>query len=173
MGIFCAYPLTHGQYTGDTFATEIQRVLRLGGAGDQNLTVTYEASRGTLLIMLSDLQYGLTIFTPEQINDKQWQDSVWFYQWPNYSYGAGSTTLNRAQPAAANALVNTEDYGYNFDAGLLIETGQIDLTGVRELYVHCSVSDYGALTSNGMRASLLSSRSIRRGVVWSCGAPTD
>ena len=32
-----------------------------------------------------------------------------------------------------------------------ITTSPIDLSGLRELYIHSSISDYNTLTSNGMR----------------------
>jgi hypothetical protein len=139
-----AVQLTPGQYSGTDFATLIQVALRSGaalavGAPVTNITVAYDAPTGRLTI--SSPTYLLQIYNTEELRDSWWVSRVW-YNPQNDRHGpaleGNPRDINRKMPSPA---------GYSNS----ITTSPVDLVGLRELYIHSSVSDYNTLTSNGMR----------------------
>ena len=139
-----AVQLAPGQYSGTDFATLIQVALRSGaalavGAPVTNITVTYDGPTGRLII--SSPTYLLQIYNTEELRDSWWVSRVW-YNPQNDRHGpaleGNPRDINRKMPSPA---------GYSNS----ITTSPIDLSGLRELYIHSSISDYNTLTSNGMR----------------------
>jgi hypothetical protein len=140
-----AVQLAPGQYSGTDFATLIQVALRSGattavGSSVTDITVAYDGPTGKLTI--SSPSYLLQIYSTENLRDVQWARSVW-YNPQSDRHGPALTPgspqdVNRKMPAPA---------GYSNS----ITSAPVDLSGLRELYVHSSLSDYNTLTSGGMR----------------------
>ena len=140
-----AVQLAPGQYSGTDFATLIQVALRSGaatavGAPVTDITVAYDGPTGKLTI--TSPSYLLQIYSSENLRDEQWTSSVW-YNPQSDRHGPALTPgspqdVNRKMPAPA---------GYSNS----ITSAPVDLSGLRELYVHSSLSDYNTLTSGGMR----------------------
>ena len=140
-----AVQLAPGQYSGVDFATLIQVALRSGaalavGAPVTNIAVTYDGPTGRLII--SSPTYLLQIYNTEELRDEQWARSVW-YNPQNDRHGPA---LIPGSPQDANRKMPSPT-GYSNS----ISTSPVDLSGLRELYIHSSLSDYNTLTSGNMR----------------------
>jgi hypothetical protein len=140
-----AVQLAPGQYSGVDFATLIQVALRSGaalavGAPVTSITVTYDGPTGTLII--TSPTYLLQIYNTEELRDDQWVRSVW----NNPQSDRHGPALSPGSPQDVNRKIPSP-VGYSNS----IATSPVDLSGLRELYIHSSLSDYNTLTSGGMR----------------------
>ena len=139
-----AVKLPAGQYDGPRFAQIIQSALRSGastatGQAVTNITVSFTATTGTLSI--ASPTHLLQIFDAKLLRNRQWVNSVW-YDPAKDRFGPALTS----DPQDANRKIPSPQTFAN-----TFTTSTIDLSGLRELYVHSSLSDYGTLSSIGMR----------------------
>ena len=139
-----AVQLPAGQYDGPGFAQIIQSALRSGastatGLSVTNITVSFTAGTGTLSI--ASPTYLLKLYDAHLLRNRQWVNSDW-YDPAKDRWGPALTS----DPRDANRKIpSPQTFSNNFT------TSTIDLSGLRELYVHSSLSDYGTLSSIGMR----------------------
>ena len=139
-----AVKLPAGQYDGPGFAQIVQSALRSGastatGQAVTNITVSFTATTGTLSI--ASPTHLLQIFDAKLLRNRQWVNSVW-YDPAKDRFGPALTS----DPRDANRKIPSPQTFAN-----TFTTSTIDLSGLRELYVHSSLSDYGTLSSIGMR----------------------
>ena len=138
--------LQPGQYDGAGLAAELQTALRAGaalavGAAVNDITVTYIQSRGVLTI--NSPTYLIRIYSTELLRDARWVGSEW------YSPGndRAGPALSPADPLDVNRRLAPPQVFSN-----AFTTGQIDLAGLREVYVHCpTLSDGSSLTTDNRR----------------------
>jgi hypothetical protein len=138
-------PMQSGQYDGPGFAAELQTALRNGvtqatGAEATNITVAYNASQASLYV--TSPTHPLRIYSAELLRDARWVGEVW-YSPANDRHGPALTSdpmdINR-KLAPPQTFANT------------FATGQIDLSGLREVYVHCpTLSDGSSVTTDNRR----------------------
>jgi hypothetical protein len=137
----CAFRITPGQYDGPAFATELSRVLSQGPA-DQHVVATYLPQQGAIRVACSvQSSYQLRIYRMQDVQSPDWL----FHEW----FGEGSfpqgELFDVGNPCAANALLPSPN-----EPRAQFDTNNIDITGcLREVYVHCSISDNGSLSSCG------------------------
>ena len=100
------------------------------GAPVTNIAVTYDAPTGRLAI--NSPTYLLQIYNTEELRDSWWVSRVW-YNPQNDRHGPALSgnprDINRKTPSPAG-------YSNSFT------TSPVDLSGLRELSIHSSVSDY-------------------------------
>ena len=110
-----------------------------------NITVAYDGPTGKLTI--TSPSYLLQIYSTENLRDAQWARSVWY----NPQRDRHGPALSPGSPQDVNRKMPSP-VGYSSS----ITTSPVDLSGLRELYIHSSVSDYNTLTSLGIAMSLRS-----------------
>ena len=129
-----------GTYTGADFATQLQSTLSFGAATTGNTpTCTYIPDEGVVRIQGSK---AIMIFDPSLLDSPRWLADEWFAP----KYNRLGQTLNPGDLRSANHIAwGPQAFSTDF------LTYHLDLSGIREVYVHCSVSDNMTLSISGMR----------------------
>jgi hypothetical protein len=130
-----------GAYTGATFATQLQSTLNFDNATTgNNVTCTYQADDGVIRVQSTR---ALVIFNPDLLSNPRWQADEWFAP----KYRRLGTVMNPSDLRMANHIAYG---GPDFD----FLTSPLDLSGIREVYIHSSISDNGTLSISGMRSCI-------------------
>ena len=129
-----------GSYTGAQFAVQLQSTLNYATTfTSDTVTCTYVADEAVIRVQSTrDMQ----IFDPELLKSQRWLADEWFAP----KYDRKGLTLVPSDLRSANGIC----WGPGSPDNDFL-THQLNLAPVREVYVHCSASDYGTLTSSGMR----------------------
>ena len=128
-----------GAYDGAGFAAALQAALSFTSIVNGTVTCEYLEESGRIRIVSSK---PILIYDPALLDDERWQNSVWY----NPQFARVGTPLQPGRLNAANGMcwapqVPSQDF----------ISYQIDISGLREVYVHCSLSDHHTITSSGMR----------------------
>ena len=130
-----------GAYTGATFATQLQSALNYENATTGNtVTCTYQPDDGVIRVQSTR---ALVIFDPNLLGNLRWQADEWFAP----KYRRLGTVMNPSDLRMANHIAYG---GPDFD----FLTYPLDLSGIREVYIHSSISDNGTLSISGMRSCI-------------------
>ena len=129
-----------GSYTGTQFAVQLQSTLNYATTftGD-TVTCTYVADEAVIRVQSTR---AMQIFDPELLKSSRWLADEWFAP----KYERKGLTLVPSNLRSANGIC----WGPGSPSTDFL-THQLNLAPVREVYVHCSASDFGTLTSSGMR----------------------
>ena len=127
-----------GAYTGATFATQLQSTLNFDNATTgNNVTCTYQAHDGTVRVQSSK---PLVRFSPNLLSSPRWQADERFAP-KCQRLGA---VMNPSDLRMANHIAS--------GGGTDFMTHPLDLSGIREEYIHSSISDTGTLSVSSMRS---------------------
>ena len=138
--------LQPGQYDGAGLAAELQTALWAGaslavGSAVNDITVAYITPRGVMNI--TSPTYLIRIFSTELLRDARWVGSEWF----NPGNDRAGPVLSPGDPMDVNRRLACPQVHSN-----AFTSGQVDLAGLREVYVHCpTLSDGSSLTTDNRR----------------------
>ena len=104
------------------------------------VTCTYQPDDGVIRVQSTR---ALVIFDPNLLGNLRWQADEWFAP----KYRRLGTVMNPSDLRMANHIAYG---GPDFD----FLTYPLDLSGIREVYIHSSISDNGTLSISGMRSCI-------------------
>ena len=138
--------LQPGQYDGAGLAAEVQTALRAGaalavGSAVNDITVAYITPRGIMTI--TSPTYLIRIYSTELLQDARWVGSERY----NPGTDRAGPALSPGDPMDVNRRLAPPQVHSN-----AFTIRQVDLAGLREVYVHCpTLSDGSSLTTDSRR----------------------
>ena len=141
-----SHPVPPGAYAPSEIATVLAGVLNLNATGLQNAALAFNADTGTFTVTYTSFA-GIILVIPNYVEiDNYGRDASIIYDsspWTGWQAGPKFQSIN--------TLLNCPLQYPSFSQTSPFQTGVIDLSPLREVYLHCSIANNRTLHINGAR----------------------